>query len=95
MTGKRSHGNETRYDRDYGGNHIQAERDSAPSGVNPYRSDFTQRRCTACDTRKAVKGGSNARHGFICADCRAAGVDALGNKPRVLALAIDAPDSKR
>lgn len=66
----RARGAESRYDKDFGGNHIQRERDRASARI--LLSPMNSRLCTRCKTRKPAKGGTGIgrKDGFICADCK-------------------------
>lgn len=66
---KRDKGIGTRYDNDLGGNHLQRERDKCRASTMVFSYTPTKR-CTKCNSRKPVKGGS-AKFGFVCADCKA------------------------
>ena len=79
---QRSKGFSTRYDKDLGGNHIEALRkQSAQLG---YFKDYTMRQCLGCGNRKPVKGGTGVGgKQWRCADCKAkrmATPNDLGNR---------------
>lgn len=67
----RGRGTQSRYDRDFGPNQLQRERDysQAPRLILP---KLGRRFCHACKTKKSAKGGvgANTPGSFVCADCR-------------------------
>jgi hypothetical protein len=75
---QRSKGFSTRYDKDLGGNHIEALRKQAPQlGVF---LDFAHRWCSCCGKKKPTKGGTKPGKGWACADCKPKGT-ATPNAP--------------
>ena len=58
----------TMFDNDFGGNHLDRLRKTAPQiGVF---LDYANRWCSACGHKKPTKGGTKPGKGWMCADCK-------------------------